>query len=116
MRTNVCARANTHRSDRPYTGFLEHISIRTWAGRHAGRLVNDLLDGGMLWAFFQEANWAPGTLAVVARRIERLDRAELEYSEEAVVVAGPTDEGQRTWTAQGMHTYGAHLAPWGGYV
>ena len=102
-------------SDRFDAGFMEHPDSGRHSQRHAGRVaVETAGPHAGIWAFFQVGGDMPGTLMVVARKIERLSRWEFQYSEEAVKVAGPLHD--TAFAEQGMHTFGAHRLDNGTWV
>ena len=90
-------------SDRIDGGYIEHPQSKQYPWRQAGRI---LVADGLIWAFFQTRTSVATALTVTARRIEELSRSRFRYSEESVVVAGPSSRIPHA--AEGMHTFDSH--------
>ena len=90
-------------SDRIDGGYIEHPQSKQYSWRQAGRFAQH---DGITWAFFQTQTDSGTGLKVTARKIEELSRARFRYSEESVVVAGPSQKIRHA--LQGMHTFDAH--------
>jgi hypothetical protein len=99
------SRERIYFSDRIDGGYVEHIQSKQYGWRQAGRIITDP-GNGLIWAFFQTRTDIATALTVTARRIEDLSRSSFRYSEESIVVAGPTSQIHHA--LGGMHTFDAH--------